>query len=355
MMIAGQSARAEEIYNAELSDNTERWFNSDELLNAELSDTANKKSYGFNISDWASKPKFGAYIIGSYKYTDREGENGGPGFNARLIRAYVDGSILGDFNYRLQVELNGTPHVKDFYLEWKKYETFSVKIGQFKRCFTFENPMNPWDVGVGDYSQAVKKLAGMGDRCGEASTGGRDQGIQVQGDLLPISSDKHRLLHYQLAVYNGNGINKADNNSKKDLMGTIQVQPIKGLYVGLFGWHGDWTDGVTTYKRDRWSVGAKYDKNNWTVRSEYVNAEDNADAFYATVGIPVVDWLKIYLKYDEYRDNGTESTRKTIYTIAPNFRLHKNLNFQLQYNYCDDKTSSVGNYSEVWLETYVRF
>ena len=102
-----------------------------------------KPQYGYKISDFVSKPKVGGYIIGGYKYSDQEGAHGGPGFNCRLIRLYVDGSIFNDFKYRIQFQANGTsPHVKDFYVEWAKYKEFSVKLGQFKRAFTFENPMN---------------------------------------------------------------------------------------------------------------------------------------------------------------------------------------------------------------------
>ena len=202
-----------------------------------------KPEYGYKVSDFVSKPKFGAYIIGGYKYSDQEGAHGGPGFNCRLIRMYVDGSIFNDFKYRIQFQANGTsPHVKDFYVEWAKYKEFSVKLGQFKRAFTFENPMNPWDVGVGDYSFLVQKMSGMGDRLGEANMGGRDQGIQIQGDLIPMANDQYRLLHYQLGVYNGQGINLADANKAKDIIGTLQIQPVKGLYLGAFGWKGNWVN-----------------------------------------------------------------------------------------------------------------
>ncbi len=330
--------------------------------------------YGRSVSKYATVPVFGGYIIGTYKYSAQDGQNNGSGFNARLIRVYVDGTLLRDFNYRLQVEVNGSPHIKDFYLEWAHWKEFSVKIGQFKRAFTLENPMNPWDVGVGDYSQAVKKLAGMGDYCGEASTGGRDQGLQVQGDLFPIGSEgsKYRFLHYQLAIYNGNGINQADNNKHKDYIGTVQFQPIKGLFIGFFGWLGDWKSGDVTVKRNRFSIGAKYDSHDWTARAEYVRAfghkvsdydsETNtwsgtgkADALYATLGVPVVSWLKIYLKYDQYRDQATAATKHTIYSICPNFQLHKNLQIQVQYNFNNDRSLEKSKYSEVWLETYVRF
>ena len=77
--------------------------------------------YGYKLTDFASKPKFGAFIIGSYKYSSQEGANNGPGLGVRLIRTYVDGTVLRDFNYRIQFEINGTPHVKDFYLEWARY------------------------------------------------------------------------------------------------------------------------------------------------------------------------------------------------------------------------------------------
>src|SRR3712207_8017941 len=37
------------------------------------------------------------------------------------------------------------------------------------------------------------------------------------------------------------------------------------------------------------------------------------------------DWLKVYLKYDQYRDQATEDTKHTIISVAPNIILHKNL------------------------------
>ena len=330
-------------------------------------ESAGTPAYGYKLTDFASKPKFGAYIIGSYKYSDQEGANGGPGIGLRLIRTYVDGTILNDFNYRIQFEINGTPHIKDFYLEWAKYKEFSVKIGEFKRAFTFENPMNPWDVGVGDFSFLVQKMAGMGDRLGEANMGGRDQGIQVQGDLLPLGENKVRLIHYQLGVYNGQGINLADANKAKDLIGTIQFQPLKGLYIGAFGWKGSWVKAATTsapateLKRERISAGVKYDRDNWTFRAEWASAiagekeqSGAADALYVTAGIPVKPWFKLYLKWDEFRSQATAATSHDMYSACANFRLHKNLNFQLEYRYNDNKVLSA-KYNELWFMSYIRF
>ncbi len=319
--------------------------------------------FSYKEGGFASVPKVGAYIIGSYKYSDLEGAHGGPGFNARLIRAYVDGSIFHQFNYRVQLQFNGGPHVKDFYVEWAKYKFFSVKMGQFKRAFTFENPMNPWDVGAGDFSFLVQKMAGMGDRLGEANMGGRDQGIQIQGDFLPVGKDNHNLFHYQLGIWNGQGINVADADLRKDVIGTIQVQPIKGLKLGVFGWMGNWINAEgTSLKRERVSAGLSYDRDNWTLRGEYATAiagekeqSGPADAFYITAGVPVTDWFKVYLKWDEFRSAATAATSHDMYSCIANFRLHKNLNFQLEYRRHNNRLLPNPGYNEIWLETYIRW
>lgn len=341
--------------------------------------------YGRKVTSYVSAPKFGGYFIGKYAATSQDGKHSGDGFTQRLIRFYVDGTILNDFAYRIQIQTNNASfHMKDFFVEWKKYAEFKVKIGQYKRAFGLENPMNPWDVGVGDYSQLTKKLTGHSDFIGAESTsnGGRDQGIQIQGDLFPAASDGHRFVHYQLMVSNGQGINTADANSQKDITGTIQIQPIKGLFVGAYGWTGNFTSGNVTVDRNRYLLFAKYDANDWSFRTEFAHSTGHkisdyvaeqtsdgmatvytpayfkgtgrADAWYATVGIPCTPWLKTWLKYDAYRDNGQWNSNKSIYSICPVINLHKNLMFQPQFNYVHENASK-SSYTEFWLETYVRF
>ena len=318
-------------------------------------------------------PKIGGYAITTLKTSDVEGANGGEAFSVRLVRFYVTGKITPDFDYKFQAQLNGTPHMRDYYLEWVKYPQFRVKVGQFKRPFTYENPYNPLDLGLGDYSLGVRSLAAIAaDRCGAATAGGRDQGVQIQGDLLPLGEDGHRLLHYQIGVFNGNGINAADNNADKDLIGTLQLQPFNGLSIGAFGWLGNWKSGDVTVERNRWSVGAKYDKDNWTARAEFIKAYGHkvseydaqtdtwsgtgvADAFYVNCGVPVNSFLKIFVAYDQYRDQGNEQTRHSLYSIAANFRLHKNLLLQFSYRYHENRLLADPYYNELWFEAFFRF
>ena len=322
--------------------------------------------YGRTVSDYVSAPKFGGYVIGRYQYSDQDGAHGGAGFNQRLVRFYVDGTILKDFAYRIQIQTNNDAfHMKDFFVEWKKYDGFKIKVGQFKRAFGFENPMNPWDISTGDYSLMTKLLTGHSDYLNGAkadikgsANGGRDLGIQVQGDLAPVGKDNHYLIHYQLMVSNGGGINANDTDGKKDITGTIQFQPVKGLFLGFFGWKGSFrTDGVD-HSRNRYAFGAKYDKNGYVFRTEYAHGQPdlgNADAWYAVAGAPLNDWFKISAQYQTARVGKQWGNAQRIVSLIPEFQLHKNLKLQLQYNYNDYSGAKDVHYNEFWVETYFRF
>ena len=332
-----------------------------------------RPALGRRLTDYVSVPKFGAYFIGKYAYSDREGAHGGDGFSQRFIRAYVDGTILGDFHYRLQAQVNNSSfHMKDYFLEWCHWKELAVKVGQFKRAFLFENPYNPWDVGLGDYSLIARHLAGIADKDGSVSNGGRDQGLQIQGDLFPSRKDGHRYLHYQLQVMNGQGINAGDANRRKDLIGTLQVQPVTGLRLGLFAWNGNYVSEGITVDRKRWAVAVNYEHNGWSARAEYAHSKGHqvsdydkttdtwkgtghADGWYAAAGVPCTSWLKIYLRYDAYRSQKTWQSLKTIYSLCPNIQLHKNLLIQLQYNHVHDRQLTHADYNELWGELYVRF
>ena len=328
-----------------------------------------KLQYGRDVTRFVSAPKFGGYVVGKYEWSGKAGSHHGGGF-----------SCLRDFKYRVQMELrNASPAMRDYTLEWVHWKEFQVKVGQFKRGFTYENPSNPWDVGFGSYALVAQAMTSMaGEDCsGEAAQNGRDQGLQVQGDLLPICADRHALLHYQAAVYNGNGQNKGDNDGRKDWMGSIWIQPVKGLHITLFGWHGSYTKAVSTGEnltvgRDRWGLSAKFDRKDWSVRAEYahstghnINAYDvenkvftdrgKADGWYVALGAPCTKWLKIYARYDTFRKQASWGSSKTLYSLAPNFQLHRNLMFQLQYNYVCDRLAQKRHYNEFWAQSYVRF
>ena len=130
---------------------------------------------------------FGGYVITKANATTQDGAKVKADMGVRLVRLYVD-TRLGDFQMKFQAQANGNtsgvngPRIVDAWAEWQHWKEFRVKFGQFKRCFTFENPMHPWLIGHGTYTQLVDKLAGFNDRTGEHASNGRDIGHQLQGD-----------------------------------------------------------------------------------------------------------------------------------------------------------------------------
>lgn len=308
----------------------------------------------------APSVNFGGYITGKYSITDRSGVSSNGGFDLRFLRLYLDGNCFKDFFYRLQLEACGSPGVDkgprilDAFVEWQKLDFLKIKMGQFKRPFGFENPYSPLNVGLGAYSQATTKLASISDWNGEHSSGGRDLGAQIQGDLFPGNEKGHYWFHYQLGVFNGQGINHADKDNFKDVIGGVWFSPLKELSIGAFGWNGRYTNESYTgaentlkqVKRVRWGTGIKYESD-WTVRSEYMSsvggsvkdatAPDRADSWYATIGVPVVKNLKLYGRWDVYRNAKTWDSMKTDYGLSANYFLGKNFILQLNYTFTDDR------------------
>lgn len=314
------------------------------------------------IKDMKPTVRFGGYIMGKYSISDRSKQESNGGFDMRFLRLYVDGNVYKDFYYKFQLEVNGAPgedkgpRIVDAFVEWQKFDFFRVKFGQFKRSFGFENPYSPIDVGLGSYSQATMKIASIGDRNGEHKSSGRDLGAQIQGDFL-TAPDGHKWIHYQIGLFNGQGINHTDKDNHKDLIGGLWFSPIKDLAIGGFGWNGKYTNekydssdpnSLKSVKRVRWGAGLKYESR-WTVRGEYMSsvggvandatAPDRADAWYATIGIPVMKNLKIYTRYDCYRHAKTWNSLRTDYGISGNYYLGKNLIFQLNYTFTDDRSA----------------
>lgn len=361
----------------------------------ETTETEAKKEV--KLSDIVSKPKFSGYLIGNYNATFQDDNNSNT-FSIRLIRLVMTGRILNDFEYKIQGQVNGnsstfgeSPRIVDMSLEWLKHKELKVKIGQFKRPFTYENPMNPIDIGFNSQAQGVLKLAGFNDRTGEQSSSGRDIGIQVSGDLLP-NSEGRTLLHYEVGVFNGQGINRKDVGNQKDVIGGFWVSPIKGMRIGGFGWVGSynrtgyWSEGMIEHSgsrkvgRYRYALSAEYKDADWQIRSEYIHNTggafkttantssdlsncnynesqgDRADAVYLACVAPIVRGkLRAKARYDLYRPAGSWTTAKTIYKAGFNYLFCKNIEIQTEYSFVNDRSLAKHNYSMADVQFSVRF
>ena len=354
----------------------------------------NKKTT-IEVPQWVKNIKFSGYGMLQYQGEDME-DNRHNEFNLRLLRLILDGKI-GDFDWRAQIQGtsnagpgNPTVMLVDLYTEWAKYKEFRVRAGQFKRAFTFENPTHPITQGWYSYAMVINNLSGFGDRTGEKGSGGRDIGLQIQGDLFPNSNGR-RLLHYQVGVYNGEGINTKDKDNKKDIIGGLWVMPFDGVRIGAFGWTGTrgdmtWTetdengkaqDYIGSIRKNRYAISAEYDKDEWTFRAEYLHSQgwgvsradqgkdkravdfsrgDKADGWYVFGIVPVIkSKLHAKARYNMYRPEKLWSTSKTMYEVGLNYYFNKNLQLNFEYARVNDRTATKHNYNFVDLELDFRF
>ncbi len=350
------------------------------------------------VPAWVKNIKLSGYGMLQYQGQDKENAHSNS-FNLRLARFILDGKI-GDFDWRAQIQGTnvkgpGEPTVQlvDLYAEWRKYPEFKIRAGQFKRAFTFENPTHPITQGWRGYADVINRLSGFGDRIGEKSSGGRDIGVQLSGDILPNANGR-KLLHYQVGVYNGEGINQKDKNNQKDIIGGIWVMPIKGMRIGAFGWHGSHGDmvvgretiigiagpvGTTDIKgnveQNRYCLSAEYDKDEYTFRAEYIHSQgwgtgvvgsnvinynlgDKADGWYMFGIVPVVKGkLHAKARYQTYRVSKEWSSSVNQLECGLNYFFTKNLEMHLEYSRVNDRSiaNNKHDYNLVDLELDFRF
>ncbi len=363
---------------------------------------------------WLNNVKLSGYGMTQYQYSGQKGKESNS-FNIRMGRIALEGRIANDFYWKAQIQFNGntsdlgsSPRMVDLFAEWQKYSYFKVKIGQFKNPFTFENPMHPIDQGFMGYSQNVSKLAGFSDRAGEHASNGRDIGLQLQGDFLKNANGRN-LLHYQIGVFNGQGINAKDVDNQKNVIGGVWVMPVAGMRIGAFGWtgsyarKGNWTEivadptssvtpgatkeithtnEVRSLNQNRYAFSFEYKANDWTVRSEYIHSTgmafnksitnhgdeaskdcslnqkigNKAQGVYGLVIAPIVS-KKLYAKarYDMYQPNGKTDMMRTQYEVGLNYHINKNFTILSEYAFVNDRTSADHNYSMADVEVCFRF
>lgn len=361
---------------------------------------------------WLNNVKLSGYGMTQYQYSGQKGKKSNS-FNIRMGRIALEGRIANDFYWKTQIQFNGntsdlgsSPRMVDLFAEWQKYNYFKVKIGQFKNPFTFENPMHPIDQGFMGYSQNVSKLAGFSDRSGKHASNGRDIGLQLQGDFLKNANGRN-LLHYQIGVFNGQGINAKDVDNQKNVIGGVWVMPVAGMRIGAFGWtgsyarKGEWLEtvkvpagtnfvedreiaqsGVRKLSQNRYAFSFEYKTNDWTVRSEYIHSTgmafaksitnhgdaaskdcnlnkeigNKAQGVYGLAIAPIVS-KKLYAKarYDMYEANGKTDMMRTQYEVGLNYHINKNFTILSEYAFVNDRASADHNYSMADVEVCFRF
>ena len=313
------------------------------------------------------------YLQGGFQSTESSST-----FYLKRARVSLTGNAKEEkIDYRLQVDMAGSPKICDLYFRYKPSSQLGMQIGQFKMPFAIENDIyGPTTVELIDYSYITTLFARNNNQFDGIAATGRDIGFQIYGGFGEEKG--YKTLSYNLGVFNGTGINVADNNDSKDIVARLILKPSKALSLSgsvmttkttkvtselkLSGHSDAWDlldiklDTVTTktnINSNRWSVGVIYDVEDFIVRSEYASAEfengDNINSFYALGGYKLKNNWMLIARYETLSEvyKSTYDTYRNRVTLGAVYKPYSFLRFQLNYSYEKSGLQSVNKYDSV--------
>ena len=325
------------------------------------------------LKDFTSRITLNGYAQGGWSYQNSNGKHQNA-YNLKRTLLWAKARITDRWSFMFMHDFSSV--VQEFYTDYRitNDNALTVRLGQFKHAYSMENPLSPTQLELIDvYSQAVLYLAGEGPDPLNGVNYGRDMGLQVFGDLAK------GVLHYELALMSGQGINRKDQNNQKDFIAKLEVRPIDGLRVVASGYLGTgcavgtaaWNPDIQVgdnYKRNRYSVGAEYKTAPYSpakykearpasIRAEWLGGEDGSVGSrggYATFCIPVYDALDVVASGETFdRNTKVDGWDQTNLTLGVQYWFYKKCRVQLQYTRCFcGENISTNDYN--WLQAQVQ-
>lgn len=297
-------------------------------------------------------------------YTYNDAEDADNTFDIKRIIFMAEGKITDKWSLFFMYNFNSGGTLLEMYTDYQILPGMTARLGQFKLPYTIEGPLSPTVVELIDcYSQATNYLMAVGSQHDplRGSTTGRDLGFMLHGDLF------NNYLTYNLGVFNGQGINTKDKNSKKDFLGSLMINPVKWLSIGGSYVKGegcavglsDINPGVQIgddYKRDRWAVGTIMVTEPFSLRTEYLGGKDGdvkSQGYYATVNYHALPKFDVIASYDFLNKNKDMGIKQTNYVAGVQYWFYPKCRLQLQYTFSDKKLEENANM--VQAQVQVRF
>ena len=325
------------------------------MAGSSLMASAQQKSSEIDwTKDFTSRITLNGYAQGGWSY---QNPNDKPqnAYNLKRTLLWAKARITDRWSFMFMHDFSSV--VQEFYTDYRlsKGNELTVRLGQFKHSYTMENPMSPTQLELVDvYSQAVLYLAGEGPDPLNGVNYGRDMGLEVYGNLAK------GLVHYELALMSGQGVNRKDLNNQKDFIAKLELRPVDGFRVVASGYLGTgcavgtaaWNPEINVgdnYKRNRYSVGAEYKTQPYTgskykearpasIRAEWLGGQDGnvgSRGGYVTTAIPVVDALDIVASGETFdRNTKVDGWDQTNLTVGLQYWFYKKCRMQLQYTRC---------------------
>lgn len=288
-------------------------------------------------------------------YTADDNENVNNTFYIKRARMSLSGNLLKEgekkVDWKMQVDFASSPKLIDLFVKYAFNDHIGIQLGQAKTPLSYENSeYSPVKLEMIDYSLVVRNLA-MSNGCT-----GRDLGVQLFGKFLP--QDGYSLITYQAGLFNGNGINKSDDNQGKDFIGRIMVNPFKELTLSAYNL-SRMGESKNPYNFARTGFGANYDTESLYGRVEYMSGYANGlqqTGAYALAGYKFNESLNAGIRYDYYTANVDGKAKSDHITAGVSYYPVKNLRLQANYIFKmeTDATSKTTNTNGVsFLATIV--
>ena len=324
------------------------------------------------MKDFTSRITLNGYAQGGWSYQDPNDVKTNS-YNLKRTLLWAKARITDRWSFLFMHDFSSV--VQEFYTDYRisNDKALTVRLGQFKHSYTMENPLSPTMLELIDvYSQAVLYLAGEGPDPLNGVNYGRDQGLMIYGDLA------HDVLHYELALMSGQGINRRDANNQKDFLAKLELRPMPGFRVvassylgtgnavGKAAWNPDIEVG-DNYKRNRYSVGAEYKTAPYSkgqykearpasIRAEWLGGQDGdvgSRGGYVTTCIPVVGALDVVASGETFDRNTTvDGWDQTNLTLGLQYWFYKKCRVQMQYTRCLCGDNLGKDYN--WLQAQVQ-
>ena len=184
------------------------------------------------MKDFTSRITLNGYAQGGWSYQDPNGKATNS-YNLKRTLLWAKARITDRWSFMFMHDFSSV--VQEYYTDYRisNDNALTVRLGQFKHSYSMENPMSPTQLELIDvYSQAVLYLAGEGPDPLNGVNYGRDMGLEIYGDLAK------GLIHYELALMSGQGINRKDQNNQKDFIAKLELRPFDGFRIVGSGYLG---------------------------------------------------------------------------------------------------------------------
>ncbi|MBK3516007.1 porin [Carboxylicivirga marina] len=283
-------------------------------------------------------------------------------FKFMRARLGVTGQIPYDFTYYVMAEFSsfvssgGNPFLLDAFISYRRFEWAKMSVGSFKQPFGLE--VNTSCSGL--HTIMRSKVS--------------DQLISPQRDMgfMVFGGTNENLLQYQFAIMNGTGLGVKDNNSKKDMIGRLKVNPLDFLSIG-----GSFRYGYPINNEEtRTSFAAEFEVNlnNLLVQGEYIYDEGDQNPAagggcgsdpvilgekrggYWVQGMYMTKWmLQPVMKFEMFDlDSDIDENEEYITTFGLNYFFNDWTRLQVNYQYKAEKAGEVEN-DALLMQLQVKF